>query len=104
MTGLLLKGLGFFLAAAAVSALITWVVPGKLLPAVKAVVWLLPLGLVGIEFWASHAGHEFDGRAIWRGIVSAGAQTLLLWPGALAGYYGVSTLRAGGGEWRGNTG
>jgi hypothetical protein len=103
MTGLLLKGLGFFLAAAVVSALLTWIVPGKLVPLVKILVWLLPLLFLGIEFWASEAAHDFDWSAVWRGTVSAAAQTLLFWPGALAGHYGVQALRADHGGPRGNT-
>jgi hypothetical protein len=93
MTGFLLKGLGFFLAAAAVSALLTWIVPGKLVAGVKIFVWLLPLVFLGIEFWASEAAHDFDWSAVWRGFVSAMAQTVLFWPGALAGHYGVRVMR-----------
>ena len=103
MTGLLLKGLGFFLAAAVVSALLTWIVPVKLVPVVKIVVWLLPLLFLGIEFRASEAAHDLDWSAVWRGTVSAAAQTLLFWPGALAGHYGVQALRADHGGPRGNT-
>jgi hypothetical protein len=98
MTGLILKGLGFFLAAAAISALLTYVVPGKLVGVVRVLVWLLPLVFLSIELWASEAAHDLDWRAVWRGFISAGAQTLLFWPGALAGHYGVRALR---GELRG---
>jgi hypothetical protein len=94
MTGLLLKGLGFFLAAAVVSALVTYVVPGKLVSVVKIAVWLLPLVFLGIEFWAIQAQHDLSGSAIWRGFISSMAQTLLFWPGALAGHYGARTMRA----------
>jgi hypothetical protein len=103
MTGILLKGLGFFLAAAVVSALLTWAVPGKVLPAVKVLVWVLPLVFLGIEFWAINASHDLTWAAAWRGVVSAGAQTLIFWPGALAGHYGVAYLRADHGGPRGNT-
>ncbi len=103
MTGLLLKGLGFVLAAAVVSALVTWVVPGKLITVVKIAVWLLPLVFLGIEFWAIQAQHDLNWSAIWRGFVSSIAQTLLFWPGALAGYYGARALRDDLQGPRGNT-
>ena len=103
MTGFVLKGLGFFLAAAVVSALLTWIVPGKIVPAVKVLVWLLPLVFLGIEFWAIQASHDMTWAAAWRGVVSAGAQTLIFWPGALAGHYGVAALRADHGGPRGST-
>lgn len=103
MTGILLKGLGFFLAAAVVSALLTYAVPGKLIPAVKVLVWLLPVVFIGIEFWAIHASHDMTWAAAWRGVVSAGAQTVIFWPGALAGHYGVRALRADLQSPRGNT-
>jgi hypothetical protein len=103
MTGLLLKGLGFFLAAAIVSALLTWIVPGKVMPAVKVLVWLLPLVFLGVEFWAMRASHDITWAAAWRGAISAGAQTLIFWPGALAGHYGVKALRADLQGPRGNT-
>jgi hypothetical protein len=103
MTGFLLKGLGFFLAAAVVSALITWFVPGKLIAVVKIVVWCLPIVFLGIEFWASDAANDFNWNAIWRGTVSAGAQTVLFWPGALAGHYGVRAVRGDYGRTRGMT-
>jgi hypothetical protein len=103
MTGFLLKGLGFFLAAAVVSALMTWAVPGKFVPVVKIFVWLLPLVLLGIEFWAMTAAHDTSWNAVWRGTVSAGAQTVLFWPGALAGHYGVRAMRGEIGRPRGMT-
>lgn len=103
MTGLLFKGLGLFLIAAALSGLLAYVVPAKLLPMVGIVVWGLPIVFLGVEFWASAAAHDFDWNAIWRGTVSAGAQTLLFWPGALAGYYGVRALRGDGRGSRGMT-
>jgi len=93
MTGLLLKGLILLLAAAAVSALLTWAVPGKLVLMVKIFVWLLPLVFLGLEFWASEAANDQSWNAVWRGTVSAAAQTALFWPGALAGHYGVRALR-----------
>lgn len=103
MTGLLLKGLVFFLAAALVSALLTWVVPVKLVSVVKIFVWLLPLVFLGVELWASEAANDMSWNAIWRGTVSAGAQTVLFWPGALAGHYGVRALRGEFGRTRGMT-
>ena len=103
MTGLLLKGLGLFLLAAAVSAALSYVVPAKLLPLVRGAVWLLPLVFLGIEFWASEAAHDLNWSAVWRGTVSAAAQTLLFWPGALAGHYAVArVLRGDHGGHRGN--
>lgn len=103
MTGFLLKGLGFFLAAALVSALLTWIVPGKLVSVVKVFVWLLPLVFLGVELWASEAANDMSWNAIWRGTVSAGAQTVLFWPGALAGHYGVRVMRGEFGGPRGMT-
>ena len=103
MTGVLLKGLGLFLAAAVLSAFMTWIVPGKVMPAVKVLVWLLPLAFLGIEFWAMHASHDITWAAAWRGAISAGAQTLIFWPGALAGHYGVAAMRADLQGPRGNT-
>ncbi|MGZ9059383.1 MAG: hypothetical protein ACXW14_09090 [Burkholderiaceae bacterium] len=103
MTGFFVKGLGFFLAAAVVSALLTWIVPGRIVPAVKVLVWLLPLVFLGIEFLAIQASHDLSWAAAWRGAVSAGAQTLIFLPGALAGHYGVAALRADLQGPRGNT-
>lgn len=103
MTGWLLKGLGFFLAAALISALLTYAVPEKLLPVIRFAVWVLPLAFLGIELSASAAAHDFNGPAIWRGVVSAGAQTLLFWPGALAGNYAAGAFRAGAGGPGGKT-
>ena len=103
MTGLLLKGLGLFLLAAVLSAALSYLVPGKLLPLVRGAVWLLPLVFLGIEFWASEASHDLNWSAVWRGVVSAVAQTLLFWPGALAGHYAVTRfLRGDQGGPRGN--
>ena len=51
----------------------------------------------------SEAAHDLDWSAVWRGTVSAAAQTLLFWPGALVGHYGVQALRADHGGPRGNT-
>lgn len=103
MTGVLLKGLGFFLTAAVLSALVTWAVPAKIVPAVKVLVWLLPVVFLGIEFWAIQASHDLTWAAAWRGVVSAGAQTLIFWPGALAGHYGVRAIRSDLQGARGNT-
>lgn len=103
MTGLLLKGLGLFLAAAVVAALLTWIVPVKLVPVVKVFVWLLPLVFLGLEFWASEAANDESWTAVWRGVVSAAAQTALFWPGALAGHYGVRAMRGEFGRPRGMT-
>ncbi|MCU0955438.1 MAG: hypothetical protein MUC37_12745 [Hyphomicrobium sp.] len=103
MTGWLLKGLALFLAAAVAGVLLTYAVPVKLVPVVRVAVWALPFVFLGIELWASAAAHDFDGAAIWRSIVSAGAQTLLFWPGALAGHYAAAALRAGTGAPGGKT-
>jgi hypothetical protein len=103
MSGILLKGLGFFLAAAVVSALLTWAAPAKIVPAVKILVWVLPAFFLGIEFWAIRAAHDLTWAAAWRGVVSAGAQTVIFWPGALAGHYGVRAVRADLHGPRGNT-
>ena len=103
MTGFLLKGLGVFLAAAVVSALLTWIVPVKFVAVVKVFVWLLPLVLLGIEFWAMSAANDTSWNAVWRGTVSALAQTVLFWPGALAGHYGVRAMRGEFGRPRGMT-
>jgi hypothetical protein len=65
--------------------------------------WALPLLFLGIELWTSAAAHDFNGAAIWRSIISAGAQTLLFWPGALAGHYAAGALRAGAGGPGGKT-
>ncbi|MGE5267548.1 MAG: hypothetical protein ACM3L9_09315 [Deltaproteobacteria bacterium] len=103
MTGWLLKGLALFLAAAVAAALVTYAVPEKLVPVIRVAVWALPLVFLGIELWASAAAHDFNGAAIWRSIISAGAQTLLFWPGALAGHYAAGALRAGAGGPGGKT-
>jgi hypothetical protein len=95
MTGWMLKGLGFFLAAAVMSALVTYAVPGKIMPVVRMLVWALPLVFLAIELWSSAAAHDFNWAAIRRGVVSAVAQTLLFWPGALAGHYAADRLRSG---------
>jgi hypothetical protein len=103
MTGWLLKGLALFLAAAVAGALLTYAVPEKLAPVIRVAVWALPLVFLGVELWASAAAHDFNAAAIWRSVLSAGAQTLLFWPGALAGHYAVAALRAGTGAPGGKT-